>query len=237
MKKLLSLLALACGVLLGQDPLAYITTPVPTDGVTACSNNGVQVLKDTTGTLWACDQRTFVWRKVGASSLPAGTGVLRQDSGTSAFSELSGAVATSASNATVLNVLYRYRVCDIAIGDTSGSAITDGQLGPQSRVCFIPAAATVLEIDVAADGGTPNVIMGRNHAGTIANLVSSTLGTASSGGIACSKVTAATCIGGPTASATLQNTSLAAGDYIEVESGTAGGVAKLMTIHVLYSLN
>ena len=127
------------------------------------------------------------------------------------------------------------RVCDIPVGNQSGSAITNAQLGPQTRLCFIPAAATIVEIDVAADGGTPRVVVGLNHAGTVSSIVSSALATAASGGIACSNTGGTTGIDGATkCSATLQNTSVAAGDYLELVSGTAGGTAKLMTIHVTY---
>lgn len=127
------------------------------------------------------------------------------------------------------------RVCDIPVGNQSGSAITNAQLGPQTRLCFIPTAATIVEMDVAADGGTPKVVVGLNHAGTVSNIVSSALATATSGGIACSNTGGTTGIDGVTrCSATLQNTSVAAGDYLELVSGTAGGTAKLMTIHVTY---
>lgn len=129
------------------------------------------------------------------------------------------------------------RVCDIPVGNQSGSAITKAQLGPQTRLCFIPAAATIVEMAVAADGGTPNVVVGLNHAGTVSNIVSSALATAASGGIACSNTGGTTGIDGATkCSATLQNTSVAAGDYLELVSGTAGGTAKLMTIHVTYTV-
>lgn len=128
--------------------------------------------------------------------------------------------------------------CDIPVGDTSGSAITNGQLGPQSRVCYIPAAATILEMDVNADAGTPNVIVGRNHAGSISNIVSGALATAAAGGIACSNTGGTTGINGATTcSGTLQNTSLAAGDYLELVSGTAGGTAKFFVVHVIYAIN
>lgn len=132
-------------------------------------------------------------------------------------------------------VVNTRRVCDIAIGDTSGSALTDAQLGPQGRLCFIPAAATVVEIIVEANAGTPQAIIARNVAGTVNNLVSSALATAASGGIACSKTSAVTGINGATTcAATLQNTALAAGSYIELVSGTAGGTAKLFKAHIVY---
>jgi hypothetical protein len=130
------------------------------------------------------------------------------------------------------------RVCDIPIGDTSGAALTSAQLGPQSRACYIPAAATILEMDVNADGGTASVIVGRNHAGTIANIVSAALATAASGGIACSNTGGTAGINGVTAcSGTLQNTSLSAGDYLELVSGTAGGTVKFFVVHIVYSVD
>lgn len=143
-----------------------------------------------------------------------------------------------ATTAYVDTAAKRYRVCDIAFGDESASVLTNAQLGPQKRICFVPEAATIVEMDVAADGGTPSIIIGLNHAGTVSNIVSAALATAASGGIACSKTTAVAGIDGvTTCSATLQNTSITAGDYIEAVSGTAGGTAKLLTVHVVYEVN
>ena len=105
-------------------------------------------------------------------------------------------------------------------------------------MCFVPAASTIVEMDVAADAGTPNIIVGVNAAGSVLNIVSSALATAAAGGIACSNTGGTTGIdGATTCSATLQNTSAAAGSYIEAVSGTAGGTAKLMTVHVIYTIN
>jgi hypothetical protein len=127
----------------------------------------------------------------------------------------------------------------MAFGDTSSSsALTNAQLGPQVGMCFIPAAATVVEIDVRADGGTPNIIVAGELAGTVSNLVSGALATAASGARACSKTSAVTGLdGSTTCSATLQNTSLAAGTYLQAVSGTAGGTAKWMTAHIVYTIN
>ena len=148
-----------------------------------------------------------------------------------------GLVANAVTSAKMA-VANTYRTCDIVIGDTSGSAITDAQLGPQKRLCYVPAASTVVEVDVSADAGTPNIIVGVNAAGSVSNLLSSALATAASGGIACSKTSAVTGLdGATTCSATLQNTSIAAGAYIQAVSGTAGGTAKLMTAHVIYTVN
>ena len=139
---------------------------------------------------------------------------------------------------TQLAAVQTRRVCDMAVGDTSGSAISNSQLGPQSRICFIPAAATIVEMDVNADAGTPNVIVGRNRAGSIVNIVSGALATAASGGIACSNTGGTTGINGATTcSGTLQNTGLNAGDYLELVSGTAGGTAKFFVVHVIYNVS
>jgi hypothetical protein len=148
------------------------------------------------------------------------------------------ASCTGAQIAAALGANYMRRVCDIAVGDTSGSALVNGQLGPQKRICYIPAASTIVEVDVAADGGTPNVIIAKNVAGTVTNILSSALATAATGGIACSNTGGTTGIdGATTCSATLQNTAIAAGSYLELVSGTAGGTAKFMTMHVIYTEN
>lgn len=128
--------------------------------------------------------------------------------------------------------------CDIPIGDTNGSAIVNGQLGPQIALCFIPTAATILEIDVKADAGTPNIIVAREIGGTVTNLLSGALATAASGGRACANVGGTLGIdNATTCSATLQNTTVAAGSYLQLVSGMAGGTAKLFTIHVTYLPN
>lgn len=169
------------------------------------------------------DPQTGAGGSVGCGSLPALTG---------------NVTTTAGSCATTIATVYQRRTCDIAIGDVSGTAISNGQLGPQPRICYVPAAATVVEMDVAADNGTPNIIVAVNHAGSDSNIVSSALATAASGGIACSNTGGTTGIDGvTTCSGTLQNTSIAAGDYIELVSGTAGGTAKLMTVHIIYTLN
>ena len=140
-----------------------------------------------------------------------------------------------------------YRSCDIAIGDESGSAIVSAQLGPQIRICKIPAAATVVEVDVSADGGTPSVVVARERcttfaggycaAETTANLIGA-LSVHTGGYEACSNTAGSTGLDGGTAcSSTLTNTALAAGDWIELVSGTAGGTAKFVTVHVVYTLN
>ena len=133
----------------------------------------------------------------------------------------------------------RTRSCDMTFGSakSGAGALADADLGPQPGVCFVPGAATVVEVDVRANSGTPSIIVGVDHSGTVNNLLSGALATAGSGGRACSKTTAASGIDGTTCSATLQNTPIAAGDYLQAVSGTAGGVATWMTVHVVYTIN
>lgn len=183
----------------------------------------------------------------GAGSAPTPMGSLGTTTtllhGNAAGAPTFGAVATGdiAANAVTsakLAVVNTYRSCDIAVGDTTGTALANGQLGPQSRVCYIPAASTIVEMDVNADAGTPNVIVGRNRAGSISNIVSGALATAASGGIACSNTGGTTGLNGATTcSNTLQNTGLNAGDYLELVSGTAGGTAKFFAAHIIYTVN
>jgi hypothetical protein len=60
----------------------------------------------------------------------------------------------------------------------------------------------------------------------------------SSGFLGCSNTGGTAGIdGGTTCSATLQNAGLNGGDWIELVSGTAGGAARLVTIHVIYTVN
>ena len=133
------------------------------------------------------------------------------------------------------------RSCTILItGSGTAGVLQDGDFGStlDGQDCFINSAATVMEITVRSDAGTPNVIVGRNRVGTVVNLTSSALATAAAGAQACSAAAATTGIDGVnTCSATLQNASLAAGDWLGVVSGTAGGTAKRMSIAITYVVN
>jgi hypothetical protein len=130
------------------------------------------------------------------------------------------------------------RPCTLVVGgDTLSVALQNSDLS-QARWCYLPYGATIVEIMVSADAGTPNVIVGRNHAGTVSNLTSAALATAAAGALACSNVGGTTGFDATTTcSATLQNTSISSGDWLDLVSGTAGGTAKRMTISVTYTVN
>lgn len=148
-------------------------------------------------------------------------------------------LAANAVGSSQMAVVNTRRVCSMVAGaDNAASVLVNGDLGPQGRQCYIPYAATIVELMVAGDGGTPNVIVGRNRAGSISNIVSSALATASAGGLACSNTGGTTGLdGATTCTNTLQNTGINAGDWLELVSGTAGGVAKRMSIDVTYTVN
>jgi len=139
------------------------------------------------------------------------------------------------------------RTCAMVFGaENASTALADGDIGPQKEQCQVAYAATINEIDVTADAGTPNVIVGIRHCTaspcasnfTISNLVSGALATAAAGAPACSKTGATAGLDTfTTCSATLQNTGILPGDYIETVSATAGGTAKRFSVMVHFTVN
>lgn len=128
--------------------------------------------------------------------------------------------------------------CSFVFGDQSGSTLTDGQLGPQGDLCQLPENATLIEISIKADGGTPSVIVQRYrpNGGTTVDLTSSALSTGASGAIACSRPTASTSINGTTTcAATLQNTALTKGDWIQTKTGATASTAKRISVSVVWT--
>lgn len=219
----------ACGVA-GSQTIAFAGQIVVIMDATATAGHYVQISATTNGD----------GRDSGASTYPtAGGSVIGRVITGCSGAQCKATVDLFPAESSTPSTVGARRVCDITVGDTSAaSAITNAQLGPQKRICYISAAATILEMDVAADAGTPNVIVARNTAGTPVNIVSAALATAASGGIACSNTGGTTGLdGATTCSATLQNTTVAQGAYIELVSGTAGGTAKLFTVHIIYSIN
>jgi hypothetical protein len=145
--------------------------------------------------------------------------------------DLASGAVTSAKLATA----NTYRTCMIVVGADNGSVLTSADLGPQNQRCFIPYAATVVEITVFADAGTPSVIVRKN---ALTNLLSSALATAASGAVACANTGGTIGLNGATTcSATLQNTDITAGATIGLASGTADGTAKRMSIAITFTVN
>jgi len=166
---------------------------------------------------------------------------------TSANTQLKNAV-TTLPTANMATVSLR-RVCPLLIGaDNAASVLADADIGPQGQQCKIPYAATVVEIDVNADAGTPSAIVRKKHCATSAagvctswtstDFLSGALAAAASNFDACSNTGGTTGLDAvTTCSNTLQNTSVAIGDWIELKSGTAGGTAKRLSVNVIYTVN
>ena len=169
------------------------------------------------------------------------TGLVRGSSSAMTAAELSGDVTTSGSNAATLAAKFKTRTGCFDFGtDNASSDLVDADIGPQGRILMVPVAATVTEITVSANAGTPSVIVRVNHAGSASDLVSSALATATSGGIACSNGSATTGLDGvTTCGGTLQNTSIAAGDWIETKTGSgfASSGAKRLSVCLTWTVN
>lgn len=144
-------------------------------------------------------------------------------------------------NTNFSNLLRIPRSCTIQTGSDNGAALVDADIAPQKHQCYVPHAATITEIRVTADAGTPSVLLQRRRGGTtVADLMSGSLVTAAAGAAACVKSTISTpCADGTASSSTvtLSNTALAAGDEIETKTATAGGTAKAIQIHIVWTVN
>ncbi len=223
--------------------LGTTTTILHGNAAGAPSFAAVALAADVSGTLPVANGGTGT-----ASTL---VGLMRGSATAMTGAELSGDVTTSGSNVTTIAanavtaaksaVVLTRRTCTIVVPGSGGSGVlldADFGITLDGQDCFIAAPSTLVEVTVRADAGTPNVIPQRDRLGTAVNIVSAALATAAAGAQACSKGTAVTGLDGTTTcAATLQNTSLNAGDWLGVASGTAGGVAKRMSIAITYTVN
>jgi hypothetical protein len=187
------------------------------------------------------------FRAIAAGDIPALNQSTTGTAGGLTGSALSGDVTNSGNAVTIaanavgsskMAVVNTRRTICLPIGSKSASAaLADTDLADSDQY-LVSAASTLVEITVRADGGTPNIILGRDRAGAVVNLTSAALATAASGAVACANGGGTTGLnGGTTCSATLQNTSLSAGDWILPVSGTAGGVAKQMSACLTWTVN
>jgi hypothetical protein len=187
------------------------------------------------------------FRAIAAGDIPALNQSTTGTAGGLTGSALSGDVTNSGNAVTIaanavgsskMAVVNTRRTICLPIGSKSASAaLADSDLADSDQY-LVSTASTLVEITVRADGGTPNIILGRDRAGAVVNLTSAALATAASGAVACANVGGTTGLNGATTcSATLQNGSLSAGDWILPVSGTAGGVAKQMSACLTWTVN
>lgn len=204
---------------------------------------------------------TTFWRGDGSWQTPAGAGNVIASGSTAngrlvvftastaiTNTNLTGDVTTADTVATTIaagavtgpksSTSMRYRICTMVIGADNGTALADADIGPQGSQCMVAAAGTVVEVTVRADGGTPSALVRKNTAsGSTTNLLSGALATAASGGLACTNTGGTAGIGGVTCTNTLTVTSLSPGDWLELVSGTAGGVARRLSVAITYLVN
>lgn len=126
--------------------------------------------------------------------------------------------------------------------DNASADLVDADIGPQGRIFMVPTAATVMEITVAANAGTPSVIVQKNRTGTATDLVSATLVTGAAGIVACA-ATGSACLDGTAKRGTVTIVTagsanvLAAGDWIQTKTGSgfASTGAKRLSVCVTYA--
>jgi hypothetical protein len=96
----------------------------------------------------------------------------------------------------------------------------------------------VVEITVAADGGTPAVVVAKNHAGALTDL-SAPVATGASGVPGCANAagSGAGIDGATTCGVQVTTAALGAGDWIETHTSGSASTAKRMTISVTYTVD
>jgi hypothetical protein len=147
-------------------------------------------------------------------------------------------------------VVNTRRTCIMTFGSANGPTLAALDVAPQIKLCKIPAAGHVVEIDVDADAGTTSVQVQKRHCSTITsgactawtstNLMSGELAGLTGGFGACAmSSTSQTCIDGSTSSGTISvsTTALAAGDWVETSTSTLGGTPKQYAIAVIWTVD
>jgi len=202
---------------------------------TTCTNQFISAISSAAaGTCASVNLSNSASGTLQAAQEPAHTGDVTNSAGSLAMTIAANAVTSSK-----MAVVNTRKTCQIIIGADNGSALADADIGPQNDQCLISGAATIVEVMVKADAGTPSALPRKTSVGgSNTSLLSGALATASSGARACSNTGGTTSIdGSTTCTNTLTTTSLAVGDTLGVASGTAGGTAKRMSIFITYTVN
>lgn len=148
-------------------------------------------------------------------------------------------IAANAVTSAKMAVVNTQRTCMIEVGDGTNTVVTSDYSPFIQGSCTVEQASTIVEVNLQADAGTPSVLLERRRgAATLADLLSGALA-ANGTTVTCARSgTSATCYDGTTSSGsiTTSNTSLNAGDRIEVKSGTAS-TEKRLRITITYTVN
>jgi hypothetical protein len=175
-----------------------------------------------------------------ASSPGAGVAHFAGSTQTVTSSAIVGADMTNNTvTSTQTAVVNNRRTCMLQVGDGTNTVVTADYSPFKVNACYVPYAATIVEINIQTDAGTPSVVLERRRgAATLADLLSGALAAAGTTHTCALTGTSGTCIDGTTSSnsITLSNTGLNAGDVIEVKSGT-GSTETSMRIAVVFTVN
>jgi hypothetical protein len=135
-----------------------------------------------------------------------------------------GDIAANAVTSAKLAVVNTRRTCMLPIGDGTNTVVSGDYSPFNVGRCYIPYAATIVEVLLQCDAGTPSIQFEKRHgASTVTDLLSAALAANGTTKTCALTSTSGTCIDGTTSSGsiTISTTSVAAGDYLEVKSGTA----------------
>lgn len=159
-------------------------------------------------------------------------------------------IAANAVGASQQSVATTYRSCVISNDTQSGTALTAAQFSGNG--CAVPAASTIVEVDVTGGTGTltgsaaaptytgtSSVQIGKTGSSSSTGLLSGALATVS--GKACAKTsTSASCIlNGVTSSSsiTVSTTALGAGDELYVTAATPDTTQTWYAVTIIYTVN
>lgn len=227
----------------------------------AIAGSDIPTLNQSTSGTAAGLSATLAVASGGTGTASTLTGLVRGSASAMTATELSGDVTTSGSNAVTIAanavgsskmaVVNTRRTCTIDNDAQSATALTAAQF---SGHCVIPAAATIVEVDVMGGtqtlSGTPtaptftgtgSIQLGKytlSSSGSVTGLLSAALATV--GGKACGLAsTSGTCINGLTSSGTvtISTTALAAGDVLYVSAATADAAQTWYAVSVIYTVN
>jgi hypothetical protein len=136
-------------------------------------------------------------------------------------------------------VVNNRRTCMMQIGDGTTTVVSADYSPFKVNACYFPYASTIVEINIQCDAGTPSILLERRRgAATLADLLSGALASAGTTHTCALTGTSGTCIDGTTSSnsITLSNTSLNAGDIVEIKSGT-GSTEKSCRVATVVTVN
>jgi hypothetical protein len=114
--------------------------------------------------------------------------------------------------------------CMLQVGDGTNTVVSGDYSPFKTSACYIPKAATIVEVQLQSDAGTPSVqLEKRVGASTLTDILSGALAAAGTTHTCAKTSTSATCTDGTTSSGsiTVSSTSITAGTMLEVKSGTA----------------